>query len=211
MSLLESKPWSVALGLGAVLIALAFWAASVFEGSGLLSTTPPATEANPTPQPDTDESTILALYQSAFTAWAALVLLIPAYAYYLSQGANRGWMAFWTASYLAYLVHLYVSAFLFFGGDFAWMTSSSRVSAFWPGMLLIPWWGLDIVLAFKSIDAAWVRIQRGVLHLGTFVLFFGGSVIKGETMTIKALGIVFALVALACLIKPRLTASGKEA
>ncbi|WP_339106803.1 hypothetical protein [Roseovarius rhodophyticola] len=101
----------------------------------------PATEANPNPQPDTDETTILALYQSAFTAWAALILLIPAYAYYLSQGANRGWLAFWTVSYLAYLVHLYVSAFLFFGGDFAWMTSSSRVSAFWPGMLLIPWWG----------------------------------------------------------------------
>ncbi|MEL7257557.1 MAG: hypothetical protein AAFN80_06890, partial [Pseudomonadota bacterium] len=79
------KPWPVAAISGVALIALAFWAATVFEGSGMLSTVPPATEANPTPQVDTDESTILALYQSAFTAWAALILLIPAYAYYLSQ------------------------------------------------------------------------------------------------------------------------------
>lgn len=195
------RPWPVAVISGALLIALAFWLATVFEGSGMLSTVPPATEANPTPQVDTDESTILALYQSAFTAWAALILLIPAYAYYLSQGGTRAWLAFWTVSYLAYLVHLYVSAFLFFGGDFAWMTTSSRVSAFRPGMLLIPWWGLDIALAVKGVEAAWVRIQRGVLHLGTFVLFFGGSAVKGETMTIKALGVALALVALMALIK----------
>ncbi len=199
------------MGLGGALIALAFWAATVFEGSGLLSTVPPATEANPNPQPDTDETTILALYQSAFTAWAALILLIPAYAYYLSQGANRAWLVFWTVSYLAYLVHLYVSAFLFFGGDFAWMTSSSRVSAFWPGMLLIPWWGVDIALAFKGLEARWVRLQRGILHLGTFVLFFGGSAIKGETITIKALGVALALVAVVSVIKPRLSVLRKEA
>ena len=195
------KPWPVAAVSGVALLALAFWVATVFESSGMLSTVPPATEANPNPQVDTDETTILALYQSAFTAWAALILLIPAYAYYLAQGANWAWLAFWTVSYLAYIVHLYVSAFLFFGGDFTWMTSSSRVSAFWPGMLLIPWWGLDIALAFKGVTATWVRIQRGVLHLGTFVLFFGGSAIKGETMTIKALGLALALVALMALIK----------
>lgn len=194
------KPWPVAVIAGALLIALAFWAATEFEGSGMLNTTPPATEANPNPQVDTDETTILALYQSAFTAWAALILLIPTYAYYLTQGSGQGWLAFWIVSYVAYLVHLYVSAFLFFGGDFGWMTTSSRVSAFWPGMLLIPWWGLDVVLGFKRIEATWVRIQRGILHLGTFVLFFGGSAIKGETMTIKALGVVLALVALVALV-----------
>lgn len=195
-----SRPGSVAL-TGLVLLTLAaFAAAYMAQGMGWLSFVPPATDAVPDPQPDTDASTALALYQSAFTAWAALILLLPAYWFYLTRGADRHWLALWAASYVAYLLHLYVSAFLFFGGDFAWMTSSSRVSAFWPGMALIVWWGIDIVLALRGADAEWIGFQRAILHLGTFVLFFGGSAIKGETATIKIIGFAFAGVAMAGII-----------
>lgn len=188
----DLRPWPVAILAGAGLLGLAFWTATLFEGSHLLSLAPPATAADPNPQIDTHEGNVLALYQAAFTAWAAVFLLIPAYYAYLTKGAGAVWLAFWTVSYLVYLVHLYVSAFLFFGGDFAWMTTSPRVSAFWPGMALIVWWSIDIALAVWRIDALWVRVQRAVLHIGTFVLFFGGSAIKGETATIKLIGVAFA-------------------
>lgn len=187
--------------LGLVTLSLAaFVAAAMFQSSGWLSFVPPATDARPNPVPDTDAENALALYQSAFTAWSTLLLLIPSYWFYLTRGAGREWLAFWTASFIAYLLHIFVAAFLFFGGDFVWMTSSSRVSAFWPGMFLILWWALDIGIALVSRTDTWVRLQRGALHLATFVLFFGGSAITGEMMTIKLIGAVFALVTIAGLI-----------
>lgn len=195
---------SINAGLSLIVLSVAaFVGAALFQSAGWLSFVPPATELVPNPAPDTDAENALALYQSAFTAWSALLLLIPAYWFYLTQGAGRSWLAFWVASYAAYILHLYVSAFLFFAGDFEWMTSSSRVSAFWPGMALVLWWALDILFALKGLSHAWVRAQRGVLHLATFVLFFGGSAIKGEMMLIKLIGAVFAVVVVAGLLTAR--------
>ncbi len=195
-----SKPHLAAIASLALLTGLAFGVASLSQNTGWLSLIPPATDAVPNPVADVAPQNALALYQSAFTAWSALILLIPAYWFYLTQGAGRSWLAFWGAAYAAYLVHLYVAAVLFFGGDFAWMTTSPRVSAFWPGMLLIPWWGIDLLLGARGVTSAGVRIQRGILHLGVFVLFFGGSAVKGEMAVIRVIGLVFAAVAIAALV-----------
>ncbi|WP_306116755.1 MULTISPECIES: hypothetical protein [unclassified Roseovarius] len=193
----------LALGSLILLTMAAFGAAVLAQDSGWLSYVPPATAAVPEPAPDVDDRNALALYQSAFTAWAALVLLIPAYWFYLTKGAGRQWFAFWLVSFIAYLIHLYVSAFLFFGGDFTWMTTSSRVSAFWPGMALIIWWAVDLVIAWRGMALRWFGIQRGVLHIATFVLFFGGSAIKGEMIAIKLLGAVFAIAVVLALFSKR--------
>jgi len=93
---------------------------------------------------------------------------------------------FWTTSYIAYIIHLAVSMFWFFEGDFSAMTSSTRVSAFWPGMVIVLWWGLDIALA--GTQAKWVTVQRVMIHVLVFVLFVGGSAVKGETALIQLMG-----------------------
>lgn len=174
----------------------AFAAASMTQDMGLLSLIPPASEAVPNPVADTDDP--LALGQAAYTAWAVLVLLIPAYAAVILQGAGRVWLAFWSAAWVGYAVHLYVSAFWFFGGDFDWMQNTSRVSAFWPGMALLVWWPVDIALGLAGQRSVWVTVQRVALHIGAFVLFFGGSAVMGELTLVKVLGAALAATVLIC-------------
>jgi hypothetical protein len=193
----ESGIWRLAYGLLAGLMIVAVVAAFALQGSGILSLTPPATWDNLNPVPDVVEGQALSLYVSAFTAWAALILLIPVFA--LVWNARRApldyarWLSFWTVSYIAYLIHLAVSMFWFFGGDFAAMTTSSRVSAFWPGMALVVLWAVDIVLARRFTDGFPMTVYRIFVHVLVFALFFGGSTIMGELTTVRMIG--FALLA----------------
>jgi hypothetical protein len=157
------------------------------QSMGLLSLIPPdATEPDALGRE-------LSLGLSAFTAWATVVLLIPAYvAVWFRNRSARAWqlwLAFWAAGFVAYIVHLVISMFGFFGGDFAWMTSSTRVSAFWPGMALAIWWPIDLWLARRP-ETTPIAVQRVVLHIGAFVLFFGGSAVKGELGAIRLIGYV---------------------
>lgn len=181
-------------------LALAFAAAAYLQDAGLLSLTPPPSESDPTPAPDVLSDEALSLYQSAFTAWAALVLLAPVYAAYLfrrtSDHAWGIWLTFWTVSGAAYLVHLAVAMFGFFDGDMGRMTNTTRVSAFWPGMLVAVWWPIDVVLAhLRGEPTSAERIQRNILHLIVLILFVGGSLGTGELLTIKLLGAALLLVA----------------
>lgn len=175
----------IALLATLALVVSAFAAAYLAQDSGMLSLTPPPSDAIPNPSPDALGKE-LALYASAFTAWAALLLLIPAYISVWFKTHYQNWLAFWTTSYIAYIIHLAVSMFWFFEGDFSAMTSSTRVSAFWPGMVIVLWWGLDIALA--GTQAKWVTVQRVMIHVLVFVLFVGGSAVKGETALIQLMG-----------------------
>lgn len=183
-----SRVWGVAALLMLVLVAVAFVVAGMVQGSGMLSLIPPPTDADPNPVADVTPDRVLPLYQSAFTAWAALALLIPAYIFVWFRTHYQAWLAFWTVSYVAYVVHLYVSAFWFFEGDFVAMTTTSRVSAFWPGMVILAWWGVDVVIGLAKVQAKWVGVQRVVVHVLVFVLFVGGSAVKGETAWIQLMG-----------------------
>ncbi len=180
--------WWIAGAALMVLVAASFIAASVFQRSGLLSLVPPLTEANPNPAADVTPDRVLSLYQSAFTAWAALILLVPAYIFVWFRTHYDRWLAFWAVSYVAYVIHLYVSAFWFFEGDFTAMTTSSRVSAFWPGMVILIWWGVDVLIGMAKMQAKWITVQRVVVHVLVFVLFVGGSAVKGETALIQLMG-----------------------
>lgn len=183
-----TKIWTIAILAMLALIVAAFTGVYFAKDSTMLSLYPPATDANPNPAPDVTQDRKAALYQSAFTAWAALILLIPAYIFVWFRTHYATWLAFWTTSYVAYVVHLYVSAFWFFEGDFTAMTTSSRVSAFWPGMVILVWWGLDAAIGFAKVSAKWVTIQRVIVHVLVFVLFVGGSAVKGETALIQLMG-----------------------
>jgi hypothetical protein len=180
--------WWIAVAALMVLVVASFAAASVFQNSNLLSLIPPPTEANPNPAADVSPDRVLSLYQSAFTAWAALILLVPAYIVVWFRTHHDRWLAFWTVSYVAYVIHLYVSAFWFFEGDVQAMTNSSRVSAFWPGMVILIWWGVDVLIGMAKMQAKWVTVQRVVVHILVFVLFVGGSAVKGETALIQLMG-----------------------
>jgi hypothetical protein len=197
--------WTYAWVLGAILVVAAFVFASGWQDSGLLSLTPPPTAAVPNPAPDVTLDQALPLYQSAFTAWAVLILLIPAYATVWRRNKptqSHVWLAFWTVSWIAYIIHLYVSAFWFFGGDFAAMTASTRVSAFWLGMIIAVWWPFDIALALRgAADTGWVRLQRSLIHVLVLVLFVGGSAIKGELLSAKIIGAILLLVAVLAAVR----------
>jgi len=197
--------WTYAWGLTLILLVGAFVAAGLWQDSGMLSLVPPPSDINPNPVPDVAAGQALPLYQSAFTAWAVVLLLIPAYATVWRRHKLRGaqvWLAFWTTSWVAYIVHLYVSAFWFFGGDFQAMTNSTRVSAFWPGMLIAIWWPLDILLALRGVaERGWVWGQRIVLHLFVLVLFVGGSAVMGELITVKLIGAVLLAVAMLAMVR----------
>ena len=43
----------------------------------------------------------------------------------------------------------------------------------------------------------WVTVQRVILHVATFVLFFGGSAVMGELSAVKLLGLLLFLAAIA--------------
>ena len=192
-----NRSWIIASVLTAGLLAAAFAGAALFYDSGWLSLVPPDSDVT-----DVAFGQERSLYQSAFTAWAAVILLIPVYAtvWVRNRGAWHVWSAFWTMSWIAYAVHIYVSAFGFFDGEFEWMTSSTRVSAFWPGMLILIWWLIDAVIALRSrTEGRLVLGSRVLIHLAVLVLFVGGSAVKGETMGIKVLGVALAVVALAAL------------
>lgn len=197
MTLTVENPWRLAWLSGIALLALVFGGAGILQDTGLLSLTPPPSLTDVTPANDMPSAGALPLYQAALTAWATVILLIPAYIAVWRRNVSDQdwaiWLAFWTVSYVAYAIHIYVSAFWFFEGDFARMTASSRVSAFWPGMILLIWWPIDISVALKNRqESQYIKGQRLVLHVATFVLFFGGSAVKGELVTIKLLGLALA-------------------
>ena len=178
------------LGMG-----LAYVAALQMKDTGLMSLTPPGGT-----EPDAIGREFW-LYLSAFTAWVTTLLLIPVFVTVWtrrrSERAYAIWHGFWAAGLVAYLIHLAVSMFGFFGGDFAWMTNSSRVSAFWPGMILALWWAIDLWLARSRPDTGWVAVQRVGVHVLTYVLFVGGSAVKGELLTIRGIGLVLSVLAVA--------------
>ena len=191
--------WFGSTGLALGLICVAFVAASMLQDTGILSLTPPATWDNVNPLPDVEAGNTLALYQSAFTAWVALILLVPVFGFVWFAGRSEtdyvAWLSFWTVSYVAYLIHLFVSMVLFYGGDFEAMTNTSRVSAFWPGMAIVVLWAVDILLGFKRAKGIAVQVYRTVVHALVFVLFLGGSAIAGELTTVKMLGLALLLAA----------------
>lgn len=198
--MIARRPYlALAWGSGALLMTTAVLLSWATFDTDLLSRIPPATAADPAPAADVAPGAEWPLYLSATTAWAALLLLIPAYVAVWqrrrSARARAIWRAFWSVAFLAYMVHLLVSMGLFFQWDFAGMTSSSRVSAFWPGMAIAVWWPVDLWL-LRFEDAGWITAQRVALHVVTFVLFVGGSLVKGELPVVKVMGAALLIAAL---------------
>jgi len=172
----------------------------------LFSLRPPAINAFPFPATDVKPEDAYQLYQTVFTAWVALILLIPASINFWVRGhsdaAAESWKNFWSVSFAAFLIHLYWAIFVFFEANYFIITSSSRVSAFWPGILVAVWWGSDVILVWTTNeDRRWVRYQRVFIHLVVAAFFIVASVIEGEILMSKALGLALIFAVLGGILK----------
>jgi len=148
----------------------------------------------------------LDLHRTFFTAWAALILVTPALCTFLfrrnSESAARYWLAFWTVSFLAFLVHFYWAVVVLFGNDWHRIFQAhARVSAPIPDTIVMVWWGVDVMLAWlMQSEKTWVRVQRMVVHLAVLVLFFLGSALQGELVWSRAIGYAMGAAVLASVI-----------
>jgi hypothetical protein len=153
-------------------------------------------------------------YRVLFTIWVTIALLTPALCFHIfsrSDARNSYWQAFWTFSYLAYLAHFCWAVFGMFDGNLDAIFHSQEgvatdpekvVDHPGPDFFLTAWWGLDVLLSWLiSSDRKWVRVQRGAVHLLTFVMFFGAAVLAPKAgWVVRCLGLVMAFTVLGCFV-----------
>jgi hypothetical protein len=155
-----------------------------------------------------------AYYRVIFSIWATIFLLTPALCFHIfsrSTAANTYWRAFWTAAYLAFLVHIYWAVSRVCGGDVHVVFNSKVATAAFPecliehprpDFLLAAWWGLDVVLAWLITDnIKWLRAERGAVHMLAFAMFFGAFVLATKAgIVAHLLGILMAILVLGCVL-----------
>ena len=212
MTSLQNKPTARQMLIAVICLVIvlggAFLAASLTQEKKIFSLSPPA-EKNAPPNvqvpPDIRETQRLDLHRTFFTAWAALILVTPALCTFLfrrsSKSAAGYWLAFWTVSFIAFLVHFYWAIAVLFG-EWNHAFDTTRVSAPRVDTVFTVWWGIDVLLAWLvQSEGVLIKIQRALVHLVAFVLFVAGSAVEGEIWWSKALGFTMAAVVLiACLI-----------
>lgn len=193
-----AKEMSVALVCLVLVLGGAFLAASLTQGKPVFTLSPPGG----TPEDVFGESQRLNLHRTFFTAWATLILVTPALCAFLfrrtSESAARYWQAFWTVSFVAFVVHFFWAVSVLFDNDWGRILGAhKRVSAPILDTVVAAWWGLDVLLAWLVRDErAWVRIQRVLVHAAVFVLFFLGSAREGELGWSVALGVAMGVAVL---------------
>lgn len=189
-----------------IVLSGAFLAASLTQDKPIFSLSPPREKTAPPDipvKPDLEEVQRLDLHRTFFTAWAALILVIPALCTFLfrrsSKSADRYWLAFWTVSFIAFLAHFYLAVVVIFKNDWTKIFATTRVSAALPDTIFTIWWGLDVLLAWLILsEKRWIRVQRALVHLLAFVLFFAGSALEGELGLSRALGMAMGIAVLIC-------------
>ena len=158
-----------------------------------LAPPPPKHDKKRVMSPDVEEAKRVDLHRTFFTAWAALVLTIPALCFFPFRGSSSTaaayWLAFWTAAFLAFAVHFYWSVVVFFGGSWTAIKESTRVSAPIVDTIFFVWWALDVLLAWTvRRENVVVCIEHTFFALVAFVLFVLASVKEGEKYLSRALG-----------------------
>jgi hypothetical protein len=153
-------------------------------------------------------------YLVIFTIWGGIFLLTPALCFHIfsrSDASNNYWRAFWSFAYLALIVHIYWAYAGSCGGSIEAMFGDRAAVAEHPACIvdhpgpdffLAAWWGLDVILAWALTDnLKWVRVQRGVLHLLAFLMFFGAFVLAAKaSIGARLLGILMTIAVATCLV-----------
>lgn len=212
---LPKRPFIIAAVSLVLLVTAAFLAAQLTQNQDLFSLIPEAATA-----PDIAEAERLNFHLTFFTAWTSLILTIPALCTVWfrrgSKVAAAYWIAFWTAGFIAYLLHFYWAVVIIFGGDWQSVMNSPRVSAPVLDMVLTVWWGIDVVLAWliwsklilsevqpgqiAKLLGRLVAIQSILIHLLTLVVFIAASLLEGELLLSRLLGVVMAIPVIISLV-----------
>lgn len=138
------------------------------------------------PLPDKAGGLLPGSLQRTFaTAWAAMLLVTPAfYAFWFRRSsalAMRWWLAFWTIGYAVFLVHFVQATVIYFEGDWSKILHSKLVTLPRLDTVVTLWWGADVVLAWMGIaEGRLVRIQRIAVHVILLALFLLGSLKEGS-------------------------------
>lgn len=119
-----------------------------------------------------------------YSIWASLALAIPAFALYVWPGRSGPkaayWRLLWTFAFLAYLVHFYYAVAVHYHGSLRAVYQGQGVTIASSNFLVTGWWALDVALAWLVDDdpgqRRWVRVQRGLVVTGVFVVFTAASV-----------------------------------
>ena len=191
--------WVAVLSL-VFLLAAAFVGAWYTQDQALFSLLPPGGGS-----PDMQAAQRLDLHRTFFTVWAALLLVIPALCLFPFRRrwawAARNWLAFWTVALLAFLVHFYWAVEVIFGHDWGRISHTTRVSAPVLDTVFTLWWVMDVALAWlHRRPARWIEVQRVLVHVLAFVLFFMGAAREGELLTSRVLGYTLAAAVLVSVI-----------
>jgi hypothetical protein len=153
-------------------------------------------------------------YIVIFTIWAAVILVTPALCFHIfsrSNAPNTYWRAFWTFAYLTFLVHVGWAVFGTCGGKWDVVFHSQVAPPAYPectvdhpgpDFFFTAWWGLDVILAWVVSDNnKLVRVQRGLVHVLAFAMFFGATVLAAKAEIVaRLLGILMVLAVLGCLV-----------
>jgi hypothetical protein len=121
-------------------------------------------------------------YEVLYTARLTMFLFNIAVCLFVFQSRgnptiNKYWMLFWTASFIAYAVHVYYSYFLFFEGSISNFYGAQGVFVATLNLVITFWWFFDIVLIwFSDLNKKWVKIQRYGINILVFLAFFVSTV-----------------------------------
>jgi len=153
-----------------------------------------------------DQEALRVYYRSFFMLWTATLLVIPAYSFYILRrpaGTSSYWLLFWTASFLVYLAHCCWAYLVPFPGTWDEFmrarTPPVPVGPVWhplPDVILLLWWGLDLLLAWAALSAASpftsppVQLERGALHIFAFARFLALTLFApGSGAVLRILGV----------------------
>ena len=118
----------------------------------------------------------LAMYQSVFSAWLALFLLVPALATFwirnISEYAWHFWFAHWFVAGLAYLMQVFMNWW-----RVAATGTDNVLLAVQPEVIVVTsaffvWWAIDLMFGLFGKASFWIERQRTMLSvlLAVYVL-----------------------------------------
>ena len=126
-----------------------------------------------------------ALQHPFATAWAAMLMTMPAFCAFWfrqdSKAAMNRWLSFWSVGFAVFLVHFVQATFIFFDNDWSKILNSELVTLPRLDTFVTLWWAVDVALAWSGIaEGRAIRIQRMALHLILLSLFLLGSLKEGS-------------------------------
>lgn len=148
------------------------------------------------------------------TVGVSIVLLIPAISLFILRRdaiPSPLWLMFWTAAYVAFLLHLWFGVFGIFAeaaeadpshpGNLTFVFHDAvrppRVTNPYPDTVTTIWWTIDVVLAWLGLRRPqWVQIERGLLHVVVFVSAAISSIVLSSNGYVRFFGVVLVLAAL---------------